>query len=267
MITCRFVVLDPTGNLTALVLDPVVPNAEKCVTKKLLEISEQVAYLEPPSHPGSEAAIRLMGGEFCGNASMAAAAWLLRDHLAIGHERTILLQVSGASKPVPCHIRKTKDCFQGTVSMPPVLELRRISLLNRLFTAVRMEGILHLIDEGTPLEKREAERTLAGLSETLPDEAIGLLQWNRDAGRLDPLVFVRANGSMVWEHGCGSGSAAVGAYEALRNGNGVTATEIHQPGGTIITCAEVSDSSIVSIQITGSIHLGQEKKMEIPDFC
>ena len=71
-----YVILDPTGNLTGLVLDPVDPEDRAAVTGELLKQCEQVAYLVPPGRPESAAGIRLMGGEFCGNAAMAAAAWL-----------------------------------------------------------------------------------------------------------------------------------------------------------------------------------------------
>ena len=92
----RYVLLDPTGNLTALVLDPADPEDERLLTSELLKLSEQVAYLEPPKEPGAVAAIRLMGGEFCGNAAMASAAWLIRDEAEQGRPKTLLLEVSGA---------------------------------------------------------------------------------------------------------------------------------------------------------------------------
>ena len=82
----RYVTLDPTGNLTCLVLDPVDPAEEAEVTRQLLGECEQVAYLVPPEKPEAVAGIRLMGGEFCGNAAMAAAAWLARDGMAQGEE-------------------------------------------------------------------------------------------------------------------------------------------------------------------------------------
>ena len=47
----RYVLLDPTGNLTALVLDPADPEDERQLTSELLKQSEQVAYLEPPKAP------------------------------------------------------------------------------------------------------------------------------------------------------------------------------------------------------------------------
>ena len=75
----RYVLLDPTGNITALVLDQADPYDERRITRELLKRSEQVAYLEAPKNPGAVAAIRLMGGEFCGNAAMASAAWLIRE--------------------------------------------------------------------------------------------------------------------------------------------------------------------------------------------
>ena len=98
----RYVKLNPTGNLTCLVLDRTSPEDEKILTRELLKECEQVAYLEEPENPGAVAAVRLMGGEFCGNAAMAAAAWLVRDELAEGEEKSLLLEMSGTEEPVFC---------------------------------------------------------------------------------------------------------------------------------------------------------------------
>ena len=264
---CHYVMLNPTGNLTALVLDHVAPEDERFLTRELLKNSEQVAYMESPTIPRAEAAIRLMGGEFCGNATMASAAWILRNHLSAGEEKKILLQVSGTSQPVSCHIKKTEECFQGTVLMPTVQSLYRTSLAGRSFTAVKMEGILHLIHEDTPMDKTETENLLRDIVSSLPDDAVGLLQWDRTRSKLLPLIFVRGSNSMVWEHGCGSGSAAIGAHEAFQHGDGITITSIHQPGGTITADVEVKNGTIISIHITGFIHLGQVKTIELPELC
>ena len=79
-----------------------------------------------------------------------------------------------------------------------------------------------------------------------------------------PLVYVRGSGSMVWENGCGSGSAAVGAAEALRTGNGLQITQVKQPGGVIGVSAEAEDGRILSVQITGQVRLNTETVIEIP---
>lgn len=258
----RYVILDPTGNLTALVLDPVPPEQQAEVTRELLRVSEQVAFLHPASGPDAEASIRLMGGEFCGNAAMASAAWLTRDRLEPGEETALFLEVSGAKEAVPCRIRRTEEDFEGTVRMPPVLGVTEEEYFGMPMTAVRMEGILHLILEGQQPEKEHAEHLLKRIAGILPDEAIGLLQWNREQRILRPLVYVRSCGSMVWENGCGSGSAAVGVREALNRGEGITETEIRQPGGTIRAAAVIRDGRADQVTITGKVRIGREGEIQ-----
>jgi len=263
----RYVLLDPTGNLTCLVLDPVGKDEEAALTKGLLSLCEQVAYLEPPVRPESIAGIRLMGGEFCGNAAMAAAAWLARDRAAEGKELSLLLDVSGACGPVLCKVRKKGDGYEGTVLMPGVPEFSRVTYCGIEFARARMEGIVHLIYEGESLAPDEAEGLLRTIAGQEPDDAVGLLQWNRDKRYMVPLVYVRGSGSMVWEHGCGSGSAAIGAYEALRLQDrpaaltGMVRTEVVQPGGTIQAVAETAGKSVISVSITGKVRFGE--KIEI----
>ena len=260
----RYVLLDPTGNLTALVLDPADPADEGLLTGELLKRSEQVAYLEPPKKPGAVAAIRLMGGEFCGNAAMASAAWLIRDEAEQGTPKALLMEISGAEDPVRCRVLKTADGFEGTVEMPGIPNIGTETICGIPFTAVRMEGITHLICDDRAFEKEEAESLLRQIAGLLPDEAIGLIQWNRAEQYMRPLVFVRGSGSLVWEHGCGSGSAAVGAEEALRKGTGETEIEVKQPGGTIRVSAAAENGKILSVKISGRVKPGKETIIEIP---
>ena len=253
----RYVLLDPTGNLTALVLDPADPADEGLLTGELLKQSEQGAYLEPPKKPGAVAAIRLMGGEFCGNAAMASAAWLIRDEAEQGTPKALLMEISGAEDPVRCTVLKTADGFEGTVEMPGVPEIGTETICGIPFTAVRMEGITHLICDDRTFEKEEAESLLRQIAGLLPDEAIGLIQWNRAEQYMRPLVFVRGSG-------CGSGSAAVGAAEALRKGTGETEIEVKQPGGTIRVSAAAENGKILSVKISGRVKPGKETIIEIP---
>ena len=163
-----------------------------------------------------------------------------------------------------CTVRKTAEGFEGTMEMPPLQEIREEMFSRIPFTLVRMQGIVHLIHTGAGLGNAKAEKLLAVKAAVLPDEAIGLLQWNPENGFLTPLVWVRGSESMVWENACGSGSAAVGAAEALRAGNGTKTTQVSQPGGTISVSAEARDGQILSVAITGQIRLGTETAVEIP---
>ncbi len=259
----RYVILDPTGNLTGLVLDPADPEDEKKLTRELLKQCEQVAYLEAPSKPGAVAAIRLMGAEFCGNAAMAAAVWLVKDELDPGEEKSLLLEVSGAADPVRCTARRTRDGYEGSVEMPGIPEIREETTDGIPFTAVRMEGIVHLICENRTFAPEEAENLIRKAAERIADEAVGFLQWNSKTRYMLPLVFVRGSESLVWEHGCGSGSAAVGALEAVKAGNGTFAIRVNQPGGTILAAAETENGTVQSVSITGRVQLGKESVIEI----
>ena len=259
----RYVLLDPTGNRTAMVLDPTAEEEREEITRRLMAESEQVAYCVRPADPAARGAIRLMGGEFCGNAAMAAACWWAReDGLAEGAETVVPMEVSGAEGVLPCRVRHGKDGWEGTVTMPPVLGTEELRAEGYRMTAVRMQGIRHWVLDGSMMEDREAESFLQRRAAGIPEEAAGLMQWNRRSGVMRPLVLVKGSGTMVWETGCGSGSAAVGAYEALRRGEGTTETRVHQEGGTIVVNATVRGGRVTEVTITGKVIMGEEQLYE-----
>ena len=263
MKTYRYVTLDPTGNTTCLVLDRADPEDEKALTRELLKECEQVAYLDGAAYPFAAASVRLMGGEFCGNAAMAAAAWLLRDDMEPGTEKSLFLDMSGAAEPVFCTVRQGEDGPEGTVEMPAIREIRKTELCGRAFTLVRMDGIAHLVCGEALPDRETAEELLRRAAAELPDNAVGLLQWNPERRYLLPLVFVRGSGSTVWERGCGSGSAAVGAAEALKAGTGQMTVRVEQPGGVIGVTVEEENGRILSVKISGKIRIGKEKSIRI----
>ncbi len=261
----RYVTLDPTGNITCLVLDPVTDREEKEATRRLMGECEQVAYLEPATLPGSRAKIRLMGGEFCGNAAMAAACWLAsRDGIAPGEERTVPIEMSGAPGILACAVNAGEDGFTGTVPMPPVRGIWPAEGKGYSLTAVAMDGIAHLILSGPPFPAdEEAETLLRRLAEKRLEDAVGLLLWNGERQTMRPLVLVKGSGTMVWETGCGSGSAAVGAFLAQRNGDGTTVTPVRQPGGVIRVTAACSGGFPKSLLIEGTVRIGEERTLSL----
>ena len=258
----HYVILNPSGNLTALVTDRERHEDENGIVASLMQESEQVAFLDPPSEPGALARIRLMGGEFCGNAAMAAAGWLIRDNLRNGQVMTVPIEVSGAQGIVFCRIRGLETGFEGTVDMPRVLEISRENVSGTDVTVVRMEGIMHLIRESCkPSGKKEAETLLKAYAERSQDPAVGLLDRNPDTGFVRPLVYVRGSGTLVWETACGSGAAAVGALEAWRQGTGTVRTEVPQPGGKLLAEATAEQGIVQEVRITGTVRIEEEKAM------
>ncbi len=257
----RYVILNPTGNLTALVTGWDGAAEEPEITARLMQESEQVAYLDPPSEPGALARIRLMGGEFCGNAAMAAACWLVRDRLENGQEMTVPLEVSGAQGVLFCRVRGTEEGFEGTVDMPEVLEIHRTEEAGIPLTEVRMAGITHLIREDSiPLEKEKAETLLKAFLAQGQEDAAGLLDLDPETGFMRPLVAVRGSGTLVWETACGSGTAAIGALRAWQQGNGTILIRVGQPGGILRAEATAVQGTVTEIRITGTVRIEEEKQ-------
>ena len=98
----KYHVMDPTGNITILVETPVEEASQPFVASKLMEAepeAEQVGFLTSPVNETWDIALRMAGGEFCGNATMSAAAFYAAG---AGIEKGIVtVCVSGAAQPVP----------------------------------------------------------------------------------------------------------------------------------------------------------------------
>ncbi len=259
----RYVRANPTGNITCLVLSRVAREDRDRVTAALMAQCEQVGYLTIPSRPEARGRLEMMGGEFCGNASMAAAAYLARcAGIGPGEERSMELEVSGADHPVRCRIRREDGAWTGEVEMPGTAEVSPCRVEGRDMVRVRMEGILHLItEESLPAPEAEALLRRAARQEGAP--AAGLLQWNAGGGFMRPLVYVPLSETMVWESGCGSGSTALGAWQAMLRGDGETVTEVRQPGGTIRVRTEICGGKPVRSTICGTVTLEDETRIMI----
>ncbi len=265
-----YVTLDPTGNITCLVTHMPCQADEKAVTEHLMHECEQVAYLEVPHSDCARARIRLMGGEFCGNAAMASACYLAQcDGILPGQEADVPLEMSGAHSILNCHISSHGDSFEGTVPMPEVTDLRSFSSNGYHLCAVHMEGIVHLILSGPPFPTdKQAEALLRQLALQQHEEAVGLLLWDEENQRMRPLVLVKGSGTLVWETGCGSGSAAVGAFRTRMLG--CASTSVAQPGGRILVDTEVLEDKITGIRITGRVRIGPEHSfspVSPPNVC
>lgn len=210
--TVEYYLMDPTGNRTVLVTSPVEKAAYPAVAKRLLDrekTAEQVGFL-------SGTHLMMAGGEFCGNASMAAAFLI-----AGGEPQTVSLTVSGADRPVTVRI----DADRGTVRMPEPIGITDDTVI--------LPGICHSILFGT-MERKDAEREVKRRCERKKAPAMGLMMVEDD--RLTPLVYVPGAGTLYWESSCASGTAAVGYYLARLEKRAVTRT-FREPGGELTVAA------------------------------
>ena len=257
-----FVKLSPTRNTTILVRDRFPREDHARIANALMDPAcvgaEQAGFIEPAD--GCDGKLRMMGGEFCGNATMAFGALIARER---GLERADLrLEISGAESYVPCRIERLgEDHYRGTVDMP---------LPERIFDwnghcCVSFDGITHVIVGRDLMTREKAEEKIALWCEALGADALGILLWDAAAGAIEPLVYVPAAGTRVWEQGCGSGTSAVGCMLAAQARADIT-QEVRQPGGAIAVHAGYTSGKISALRITGEIRITAEGTAYIDPF-
>jgi len=243
-------ILDPTGNITILVEDPVETAKQPALAAALMDLhpeAEQVGFVRPADGDGLPA-LRMAGGEFCGNASMCAAALLLAN---AGQESgDMLLRVSGASRPVSLRLRpEGESAWHAEICMPPALEITQkpfsFGNISGTLPLVRLEGISHLIvEQESPFfsllgDRPAAESAVRQFCVEIHADGLGLLflEDGDDARRMTPLVHIPGSGTVFWENSCASGSAAVGIYLAAKTGTPVSII-LREPGGELRVVSE-----------------------------
>lgn len=227
----NYALMDPTGNRTVLVTTPVPPAQRPAVAAALMgaePTAEQLGFVTAGEAP----ALTMAGGEFCGNASMAAAA-LLRPQGG-----RVLLRVSGTPAPVPVEITPAPGGWRGRVAMPLPLRIgvRELPSLGSV-PVVELPGITH-IPLTAPLDRAAAEALIRPLCRQLAAPALGLLLTDGKS-RMTPLVYVPAADTLFWESSCASGTAAVGAWQQALLGTPVRLT-LQQPAGSLTVEADGS---------------------------
>lgn len=288
----QYLIADPTGNITILVLDPVPAADQPAVAAALMQrepAAEQVGFLSwPDGDAGTyDIALRMAGGEFCGNASMSAAAFCVMQKGSECGE--ITLRVSGTDAPVTVSIDSAEEprTWTGQVHMPDPQKIEMTAFPDgKEYPVVTFDGITHVIiqednlnalalqnDDSaetalnedvsnkttlqeetskifpTSLQKAHAEKHAREWCSFLHADALGILFLNAAADHLTPLVYVPGADTLFWETSCGSGSAAAGAWLARKAGHTLS-VKLQQPGGTL----KITASPGGPILLKGRVH-------------
>ena len=257
---CKF---DPTGNITALVETAVDIADQPAVASWIMGMEpdvEQVGFItyERNSADGSvPISLRMAGGEFCGNATMCAAA-LCAMHRGL-QSGTVPVKVSGASAPFTVSLEQQAPfSYSAAVIMPPAVRIGMVNLqpsgmagasgdagtekISAMLSLpiVEMEGISHIIIEpdsgflGIKEDPELAEALLRQWCSVLGADCLGMMFLGEGAALrpLTPLVYVPGADTMFWENSCASGSAAAGMYLAAKTGSPVDVT-FDEPAGRL----------------------------------
>ena len=271
----EYCIFDPTGNITALVESAVPVDAQPMVAAEIMAAEpavEQVGFVTcadeaDASGEGVPVSLRMAGGEFCGNATLCAAALYMLRKGPLGSAE-VRVKVSGAREPLAVRLEQTGEAaFTGAVNMPPAKAIEELKISNRTLLdesalrlpVVRMGGIDHIIIEpdsgflGLKDDRELAESLIRGWCAALDSDCLGMMflgessgDFSDEAGQpagtlngpalsrrtLTPLVYVPGADTMFWENSCASGSAAAGIYLAAQAGTAVDVT-FDEPAGRL----------------------------------
>lgn len=283
----KYSIFDPTGNITALVETRVETELQTSVADEIMKEHPEVeqvgfVYFEP-GRP-VPALLRMAGGEFCGNATMSAAAlYAMRS----GDEaESIRVRASGASRSLEVRMMRSSedpDLFEAGVEMPQAVSIEdkmfRTGEISEELPVVDMGGITHIIaEQGKKMyslkdNPAEAERIIREWCSDLEADCLGIMflsgsdsafKDKEEAKRstrlgidmkmeteLIPLVYVPAADTVFWENSCASGSAAVGMYLSDKYGIALEVS-MKEPAGMLRVR---SDAAINETRLYGSTKL------------
>lgn len=254
-------VLDPAGNVTAIVCSD-VPAAERArVAAQILRLPElgieQVAFLTEP-RSGGEIRLEMMGGEFCGNALRCAGFYQALRTGAQG-KSCVFAEISGADGVQPV----MADTAEGTAStvMPLPLSVQSAGWADVQAARVTFAGITHFVIDCAQPDEALVQRAIAAAPEA---SAVGAIFLERAHGSIKPVVFVRETASCVAENSCASGSVAAAVVLTADFADGITEIGIGQPGGTLEVGVQRADGAATGLSIGGAVRLTQTLTVTLP---
>lgn len=283
MPTFPFVKFTPAGNPTILVSEKggslaARARLAKAILHPLHLGAEQVGFVDFSARLPR---LDMMGGEFCVNATRCLAVMLAEKELLrvcrdgwLRGEAT----VSGMDCPLALRVRPIFDAAELRAHMtdtalsplPDVHELYdmpasyesdvelplrgiEVSSCGTGRFLVRMPGITHLVldrachDFPDPQALTTACAELRRLYDLEGEEAAGCIWYDRSAGRIDPVVWVRGTDSTCYESACGSGTLAVALACVFAGSTSTGTARLMQPAGEALTVSRNLDRGTVWI--------------------
>lgn len=242
----KYSLFNPTGNITALVETPVSVENQPKIAEQILEkekLCEQVGFV-CPGDGEADIIMRMAGGEFCGNATMSAAAlYCEKEKLKEGRNLSVRVKVIGTGI-VPVDIEVKDGKYGGKISMPKPLSIDRVFLEYNgegyEFPIVHFEGISHMITTRV-IPDEIAVKAIGKWCQDLQLSVLGIMFYNEQNNYLRPLVYVKEPETLFWERSCASGTTALGAY-LFSGDNEKRGYEFEEPGGRLtISLSEKGD--------------------------
>lgn len=163
----------------------------------------------------SDSHFEMSGGEFCGNASRAAAILFSE----VEGMKDVSFTVSGFKGTVGARVeRRTDRGYYVQCTFPDMPTDVEDVILDggQAASVVDLGGIVHVVIEGlfpnNPDDYRAAHQSITNQLTLGDRDAVGVVwfQQSHDAVVMHPVVWVKAIDSFFYEESCGSGTIAVG---------------------------------------------------------
>ena len=249
----EYYILNPTGNITALVIDRGISVGDyKKISDKLMQKHnnvEQVGFLKIDEN---NPVLHMAGGEFCGKATMCAAALFCELNHCLN--ANLLVKVFGIKKLIPVEINTTKIGYDCRAKIPKPGKLSKIAFeINNehlVLPVVRFRGITHLIIN-KQLDNATAKCIIEKYYKFRNPAALGIMLLDNATFKMTPIVYVRKCDTLFYENSCASGSCAICSYLA-KGSQSEKAYLLYQPGGSL----RVSSSDLTDyINLEGNVEI------------
>lgn len=284
----EYVVADPAGNITILVLTPADHRDYSYIAGRLLAEcpqAEQVGYIVSMGSETELPFMEMCGLEFCGNASRAFAYYTAAHRETPPEEITV--KVSGSEKPLhawiafPCAGRGA-GVGTARIEMPVPFDLEPVEIpAGGAFASavtgslVRMEGIYHLVL--TDIEAEDARfryirefmyGRFASAGEDVP--AFGVMFMDRRTDTMAPVVYVRDVDTTYFEGSCASGSTAAAyalAMADIREGKTPGSYLFRQPAGELEVEVSQENGAVSRMILSGSMSFSDTfvTQLDVPE--
>ena len=261
MVKC--IILNPTGNITGLVVNDIQRNKYKEISNKVFEFDkkvEQVGFLKKENNIYR---IEMAGLEFCGNASRAFACFLYHDQYV--KTNNFKISVSGIEQLLDVVVERiNKHKYYSSVKIDynkyykDIIEERYVNSIK--VNVVYLDGITHILinENDYKFNNRNYKEITKNIIKqlSLNNSAVGVIWYNEN--KIKPVVWVRDIDSCFYENACGSGSLAYGMFYLLKNKK-VDKIDIKQRNNKIITIkANIINNIIKNTSICGETIIGGE---------
>lgn len=284
--TIQYIRVNPSGNITGLILTPTPQGDRPFVGTALLEQGditlEQVGYLSFNAS-GKPVRMDMMGDEFCGNATRAFGLMVAKGfskadlekseedqaHLQEGGEDAIIevkVEVSGPNHPLIVQVNPAQ--MMASVELAPAITETMVTIRDKMYRVVVLEGITHLIVTQEEEDEDFVREALAYLQNHFISGAYGVIFFDPASCSLVPYVYVLEPHTLYREGSCASGAMALGT--ALTETLGILEEPLllHQPRGDLLLSGRLDDQGQLWCSIGGPISYGpiQTITLDVPEM-